>query len=80
MTEKRFTKQEVYDGISEHIQFYDENKRISYDTVEEVLNALHEENTRLKAYLLRYTDLDCDDIEGICKDEILSEWGSGLFD
>lgn len=39
MNEKRFTGHDVYDGVKEHFQFYDNHKRINN---EEVLNLLNE--------------------------------------
>ena len=42
---KRFTHHQIYDGISEHEQFYDNHKRMRYD---EVCDKLNEQDERIK--------------------------------
>lgn len=55
---KRFTYQQIYDGISEHEQFYDNHKRMRYDEVCDKLNEqdkriteLEEENQKMRELL-----------------------------
>lgn len=38
ITEKRFTGHDVYNGVKEHFQFYDNHKRISNEDVLNLLN------------------------------------------
>lgn len=45
---KRFTGHDIYNGVNEHFQFYDNNKRISNKEVLELLNNLNDENERLQ--------------------------------
>ena len=47
MTNK-FSGHDVYDGVREHFQFYDNKGRISNEKVLDLLNELYEENQSLK--------------------------------
>ena len=51
MTEKRFTGHDVFNGVNEYFQFYNNNKRISNEKILDLLNNLHEENQSLKFQL-----------------------------
>lgn len=51
MTEKRFTGHDVFNGVNEYFQFYNNNKRISNEEILDLLNTLHEENQQLKQEL-----------------------------
>lgn len=56
MTEKRFTNIEILDNVL-YIRVDGETRIISENKLEEVLNALHEENQRLKQAIDMADDL-----------------------
>lgn len=78
MTGKRFILNKGVANFSDTVtdKIYSE---YNFDEIVELLNELHEENKRLKAYLVRYVSgVSYDDLDKICNDEILSEWWGDL--
>ena len=60
MTAKRFNGHDIYNGVNEHFQFYDNNKRISNKEVLEFLNKFSDENEQLKSLIkaLKKSNID----------------------